>query len=98
MASRKKIRQAFGIHRWYITKKKNSFLLKTGEKEFWSLSFRVNNATLIPRPETELIIETSLELFPKQSKISILGKKKSIKIVEFCRYWYWIRMHINYAA
>ena len=28
----------------------------TGEKEFWSQNFIVNYATLIPRPETELLI------------------------------------------
>ncbi|MEN8142593.1 MAG: peptide chain release factor N(5)-glutamine methyltransferase [Thermodesulfobacteriota bacterium] len=29
----------------------------TGEQEFWSLSFEVSPAVLIPRPETELLIE-----------------------------------------
>jgi len=27
-----------------------------GEKEFWSLKFAVNEATLVPRPETELLV------------------------------------------
>ena len=31
-----------------------------GEQEFWSLSFRVTPAVLIPRPETEQLIETVL--------------------------------------
>jgi release factor glutamine methyltransferase len=35
----------------------------TGEKEFWNLSFEVSPAVLIPRPETELIIETALAQF-----------------------------------
>jgi release factor glutamine methyltransferase len=34
----------------------------TGEKEFWSLSFEVSPAVLIPRPETELLIENVLNL------------------------------------
>ena len=34
----------------------------TGEKEFWSLSFRVNPAVLIPRPETECLVEAALEV------------------------------------
>jgi release factor glutamine methyltransferase len=29
-------------------------------KEFWSLPFRVSAATLVPRPETELVVETAL--------------------------------------
>lgn len=33
-----------------------------GEKEFWSIPFTVSPAVLIPRPETELIVERALEL------------------------------------
>ena len=33
-----------------------------GYQEFWSLEFRVNQHTLIPRPETELLVETALML------------------------------------
>ena len=32
----------------------------TGEREFWSLPLRVTVATLIPRPETELLVERAL--------------------------------------
>ena len=42
-----------------------------GEKEFWSKKFIVNKDTLIPRPETELLVEKLVELF-KEKKISIL--------------------------
>jgi release factor glutamine methyltransferase len=33
----------------------------TGRKEFWDMSFEVSQAVLIPRPETELIVEAALE-------------------------------------
>ena len=33
-----------------------------GEKEFWSLKFKVSPACLIPRPETELLVEEVLKL------------------------------------
>ena len=36
----------------------------TGRQEFWGLEFEVSPAVLIPRPETELIVETALERFP----------------------------------
>jgi release factor glutamine methyltransferase len=35
----------------------------TGQREFWGLSFEVSPAVLIPRPETELIVEATLEQF-----------------------------------
>lgn len=34
----------------------------TGQREFWSLSFLVTRDTLIPRPETEIIVEIGLDL------------------------------------
>tara|TARA_X000000950_G_scaffold74314_1_gene92657 strand:- start:566 stop:1405 length:840 start_codon:yes stop_codon:yes gene_type:complete len=41
------------------------------EKEFWSKKFFINKGTLIPRPETELLVEKILEIY-KEKKISIL--------------------------
>jgi release factor glutamine methyltransferase len=41
------------------------------EKEFWSKSFNVNKHTLIPRPETELLVDGLLKIF-RNKKISIL--------------------------
>ena len=35
----------------------------TGKQEFWSLEFAVERDVLIPRPETELVVETGLGLF-----------------------------------
>ncbi len=34
-----------------------------GEREFWSLPFGLNEATLTPRPDSETLIETALRLF-----------------------------------
>ncbi|MFV1982183.1 MAG: peptide chain release factor N(5)-glutamine methyltransferase [Thiohalomonadales bacterium] len=46
-----------------------------GNKEFWSLNLDVTKDTLIPRPETELLVEQALELIPKNEiwKIADLG-------------------------
>jgi release factor glutamine methyltransferase len=35
--------------------------LITGKKEFWSISFRIKPGVLIPRPETEILVEAVLQ-------------------------------------
>ena len=42
-----------------------AYILK--EKEFWSKKFIVNNNTLIPRPETELMVEKIVKIFKKKN-------------------------------
>ena len=45
-----------------------------GEREFWSLPIRVTPSTLIPRPETELVVERALDLVRTPSaRIADLG-------------------------
>ena len=43
----------------------------TGKKEFWSENFIVNQTTLVPRPETELLIYKVINFF-KNKKINVL--------------------------
>lgn len=40
----------------------------TGKQEFWGLDFLVTPDVLIPRPETELVIETTLAVVPDRNK------------------------------
>lgn len=42
-----------------------------GHKEFWSLDFLVSPATLIPRPETELLVEVTLQKLPKEQALFV---------------------------
>jgi len=39
-----------------------------GQREFWSLPLMVNNSTLIPRPDTELLVEAALGLFAEDEE------------------------------
>ena len=43
-----------------------------GHREFWSLDLIVNEHTLIPRPETELLVELALARIPVESEFHVL--------------------------
>ncbi|MEL0634733.1 peptide chain release factor N(5)-glutamine methyltransferase [Pseudoalteromonas carrageenovora] len=46
----------------------------TGLREFWSLSLEVNATTLIPRPDTETLVECALNMvMPDKAKVLDLG-------------------------
>ena len=66
-------KKSFLIFKKYLQRRFNNepvaYILE--EKEFWSTNFTVSKDTLIPRPETELIVEGILKIF-KNRKISIL--------------------------
>lgn len=45
-----------------------------GHQEFWSLPLQVSDATLIPRPDTECVVEQALALsLPHQAKVLDMG-------------------------
>ena len=58
----------------FIERRKNgepiAYLIN--KKEFWKDEFFVNKDVLIPRPDTELIIEQVLKIYSKQSKLQVL--------------------------
>ena len=44
----------------------------TGSREFWSLELLVTPATLVPRPETELLVDFALREIPRRAEWNIL--------------------------
>ncbi|WP_038643665.1 peptide chain release factor N(5)-glutamine methyltransferase [Mannheimia varigena] len=48
-----------------------------GEREFWSLPLKVSTATLIPRPDTERLVELALDFAYKR-----LEKQKNLQILD----------------
>ena len=44
----------------------------TGSREFWSLDFSVDNSTLIPRPESETLVEYLLDNFGNRENLKLL--------------------------
>ncbi|GLQ16477.1 peptide chain release factor N(5)-glutamine methyltransferase [Maritalea porphyrae] len=44
-----------------------------GEKEFYGHNFVLNKETLVPRPETELIVDVALERFSRDGRVLDLG-------------------------
>ena len=44
----------------------------TGEKEFWSMTLHVSPDTLVPRPETETLVDRALIHLPRSSEASVL--------------------------
>ncbi len=52
--------------------KKKPIAYITGKKEFWKYEFTVTKDVLVPRPDTEIIVEQTLKLTKNKSKLKIL--------------------------
>ncbi len=48
-----------------------------GQKEFWSMAFKVTPDVFIPRPETEILVEEAIKILAKERK-----KNGSLKILD----------------
>ena len=44
----------------------------TGSKNFWKYDFKINNNVLVPRPDTEIIVEEALKAIRNKNKLHIL--------------------------
>lgn len=56
-----------------------------GRREFWSLDFHVDSRVLVPRPETEGIVEAVLEFGPPRQRVADLGTGSGNIIIALSR-------------
>ena len=54
----------------------------TGEKDFWGLSFKVSPDVLIPKPDTELLVERSLAVI--KEKAAALRQEQTLFMLDPC--------------
>ena len=75
-------REAVQTYRHGILMRKNHKPLQyiTGEQEFMGFSFRVNSHVLIPRQDTEILVETVLKELKKLPR----KEKKDYRILDMC--------------
>lgn len=74
LRSRQAVPKEQACHFWQSVKRRLSYepiAYITGLKEFWSLDFQVTKDTLIPRPETELIIEKVVDYVQKNKLVNL---------------------------
>lgn len=73
-------------------------------KEFWSLPFKVTPSVLIPRPETEILVEQLLQILPRHDptiRILELGTGSgaiAIALAKECPLWQLVATDISQAA
>ena len=51
----------------------------TGQKSFWKYEFEINNKVLIPRPDSELIVEQVLKICQNKQKIKTATLERNTK-------------------
>lgn len=63
----------------------------TGEREFWSLRFKVDKNVLVPRPDTELIVELALQALAEQTNCNepVLDAGTGSGVIAIALYTQW---------
>ncbi|HEX9584034.1 MAG TPA: peptide chain release factor N(5)-glutamine methyltransferase [Gammaproteobacteria bacterium] len=79
----------------------NAYL--TGRREFWSMAFEVDEAVLIPRHETECLVETALALLPGDAPSTVVDAGTGCGAVAAalaaeCPHWRVIATDLSLAA
>ena len=72
--NRKISKKNFNYYKKLIERRKKNEPIAyiVGYKEFWKRKFKINNNVLVPRPDTEHLVEESLKFIPKDRSLNIL--------------------------
>jgi len=72
--------EAFGSFQTYLERRAGGECIAyiTGKKEFRALEFSVNPSVLVPRPDTEILVEAAVE------HLSKLGENGGIRVLDLC--------------
>lgn len=57
----------------------------TGEREFWSLRLRVDRRVLVPRPETETLVESALDRLGPGARLADIGTGSGAIVIALAR-------------
>ena len=79
--SRVRVQKALRLARRRLQNEPLAYLL--GSRDFMGRAFIVNKHTLIPRPETELMVETALELANKNAQVIEIGTGSGAVAISF---------------
>jgi release factor glutamine methyltransferase len=52
-----------------------------GKKEFWGLAFKVNASVLVPRPDTEILVEAALNWIKSQAEKTL---QRNFRVIDIC--------------
>ncbi|MEE8365422.1 MAG: peptide chain release factor N(5)-glutamine methyltransferase [Gammaproteobacteria bacterium] len=55
-----------------------------GQREFFSLNFKTTKVALVPRPETEILVETFLDLCPNRIEVDLLELGTGTGVIAIC--------------
>lgn len=55
-----------------------------GKKEFWGLEFRVGPGVLVPRPDTEILVEVALTFLERFSAKQLAPPPRKLRVLDVC--------------
>ena len=76
----------------YERKKGKPISYLTGQKFFWKYNFKINDHVLIPRPDTEVVVETILNVYKEKNRMVLksYSKRALNRVWKAIRFSWWM--------